>query len=75
MFYNNFSIHILQVEPYWNKANLIEEVENRGFFGSNYIEIIAKDWFLAFEGAKAMPFFKQLDMHDQVNLWLNYHNL
>jgi hypothetical protein len=66
-----FSLCILQVEPSWNKANLIEEVENIGFFGSNYIEIIVKDWFLIFEGAKAMPFFKELDTHDQVKLDAN----
>jgi hypothetical protein len=59
------------VEPNWNKANLIEEVENRGFFCSNYFEIVVKDWFLAFEGAKAMPFFKELGVQDQVNLGVN----
>jgi hypothetical protein len=59
-------------EPSWDKAKLIEEVENRGFFGSNYIEIVVKDWFLAFEAAKAMPFFKELDLYDQVyfTIWI-----
>jgi hypothetical protein len=56
------------VEPSWDKAKLIEDVENRGLFGSICMEIITKDMFLVFEAAKAMPFFKELDLSDQVNL-------
>jgi hypothetical protein len=62
-------LYFSQDESIWDKANWLEHIENNGFCGSNYnLSFLAKDWYLCFEGAKAMPFFKQLEKSDQVSL-------
>jgi hypothetical protein len=44
----------------------LDQLEKHGFCDSKYIAICAKDWYLCFEGAKTMPFFRKLTTSDQV---------
>jgi hypothetical protein len=48
----------------------LNEIEKHGFCNSKYVAICAKDWYLCFEGAKTMPFFRKLANSDQVYFFL-----
>jgi DNA polymerase III delta subunit len=52
---------------FFNKADIINEIETKGlFFSQKLMRLTEKDWFLTVEIARAMPFFKSLDINDKV---------
>jgi hypothetical protein len=52
---------------YWDKAQFIEDVETNGLFSLHALNIqYIKDFFIVLELAKAFPFFKELELKDQV---------
>jgi hypothetical protein len=51
----------------WDKARFITEIETNGLFSLHALNIqYIKDWFLIVELAKAFPFFRELELKDQV---------
>jgi hypothetical protein len=56
------------VEPFgWDKAQFLYQIETNGLLSMHALHIHAvKDWFLIVELAKTLPFFKQLNLDDQV---------
>jgi hypothetical protein len=53
----------------WDKAQFINELETNGLFSLHALNIqYIKDWFLLVELVKAFPFFRELELKDQVRL-------
>jgi len=52
---------------FFNKSQIISEIENKGLFYSQKLTRMAeRDWLLVVEIARTMPFFKKLEMDDKV---------